>query len=176
MVGGHADEAYHDISPVEKVIGIHTFLLTFEGVDPSNIFSRIGFGRYENFNLLFIANTSFTKLWDDPESSNVWNGRSGLQMEVEVRERKNEFGDSEEVCRAMELALLFCGQPIRSTGVGGIMVLCVSHRYTPVLALRTSQPLRVRNPTTGMFFCLNLQKPISSSIQTMPTGTPYTPL
>src|SRR5260221_13111071 len=71
MVGGHADEAYHDISPVEKVIGICTFLLTFEGVDPSNIFSRIGFGRYENFNLLFVANASFTKLWDDQASQPI---------------------------------------------------------------------------------------------------------
>ena len=122
MVGGHADEAYHDISPVEKVIGIHTFLLTFEGVDPSNIFSRIGFSRYENFNLLFVANASFTKLWDNPESSNAQNGQSRLQTEVEVRERKNEFGDSEEVCRAMELALLFCGQPIQSTGQDGLPI------------------------------------------------------
>src|SRR5258706_6383485 len=36
--------------------------------------------------------------------------------------------------------------------VGGIMVLCVTHLYKPVLALRTSQSLRVRNPTTGMLF------------------------
>src|SRR5260221_14315212 len=120
MVGGHADEAYHDISPVEKVIGIHTFLLTFEGVDPSNIFSGIGFGRYENFNLFSTANASFTKLWDDPESSNVQNGWSGLRMGVEVRERKNELGDSEVVCRATELALLFHGQPIWSTGHDGL--------------------------------------------------------
>src|SRR5260221_2050436 len=106
--------------PVEKVISIHTFLLTFEGVDLSNIFSRFGFGRYENFNLLSLANTSFTKLWDDPESSNAWNGWSRLQMEVEVRERKNELWDSEEVCRAMELVLLFHGQPIQSTGHDGL--------------------------------------------------------
>src|SRR5258708_40192371 len=110
------------VSPVEKVIGICTCLLTFEGVDPSNIFSGIGFGRYENFNLLFVANASFTKLWDNPESSNAWNGRSGLRMEVEVRERKNEFGDSEEVLQAMELALLFHGQPIQSTGQDGLPI------------------------------------------------------
>src|SRR5260221_12316529 len=97
------------ISPVEKVIGICTFLLTFEGVDLSNIFNRIGFGRYENFNLFSIANASFTKLWDDPKSSNAWNSQSGLQMEMEVRERKNELGDSEEVGRATELVLLCCG-------------------------------------------------------------------
>ena len=54
--------------------------------------------------------------------NNVQNSQSGLQMEVEVRERKNEFGNSEEVCRATELVLLFCGQPIWSTGVGGILV------------------------------------------------------
>src|SRR5260221_10160250 len=108
------------ISPVEKVIGICTFLLTFEGVDLSNIFSRIGFSRYENFNLLFVANASFTKLWDNPESSNVWNSWSRLQMEVEVRERKNELGDSEVVCRATELALLFHGQPIQSTRHDGL--------------------------------------------------------
>ncbi len=50
----------------------------FEGVDPSNIFSGIGFGRYENFNLLSITNALFTKLWDDPESSNAQNGQSGV--------------------------------------------------------------------------------------------------
>src|SRR6266404_9788779 len=94
----------------------------FEGVDPSNIFSRIGFGRYENFNLLSIANTSFTKLWDNPESSNAQNGWSGLWTEVEVRERKNELGDSEEVCRATELALLFHGQPIQSTRQDGLPI------------------------------------------------------
>src|SRR5260221_6345506 len=108
------------ISPVEKVIGIHTFLLTFEGVDLSKIFSGIGFGRYENFNLFSTANASFTKLWDDPKSSNVWNSQSGLQTEVEVRERKNELGDSEVVCRATELVLLFHGQPIQSTGHDGL--------------------------------------------------------
>src|SRR6266436_880487 len=92
----------------------------FKGVDLSNIFNRIGFGRYENFNSFSIANASFTKLWDNPESSNVWNGQSRLQMEVEVRERKNELGDSEEVCRAMELVLLFHGQPIQSTRHDGL--------------------------------------------------------
>ncbi len=92
----------------------------FKGVDLSNIFNGIGFSRYENFNLFSTANASFTKLWDNPESSNVQNGWSRLQMEVEVRERKNELGDSEVVCRAMELALLFCGQPIWSTGHDGL--------------------------------------------------------
>src|SRR5258708_35109798 len=87
----------------------------FEGVDPSNIFNRIGFGRYENFSLFSIANALFTKLWDDPESSNAQNSQSGLRTEVEVGERKNELGDSEEGCRAMELVLLFHGQPIQST-------------------------------------------------------------
>src|SRR5260221_8622244 len=94
----------------------------FEGVDLSNIFSRIGFSRYENFNLLSITNASFTKLWDNPESSNAWNGQSRLQMEVEVRERKNELGDSEEVCRAMELVPLFHGQPIQSTRHDGLPI------------------------------------------------------
>src|SRR5258708_23882567 len=91
------------ISPVEKVIGICTFLLTFEGVDLSNIFSGIGFSRYENFNLLFITNASFTKLWDDPESRNVRNGQSRLRMGVEVREWTNEFGDADEGRSAVEL-------------------------------------------------------------------------
>src|SRR5260370_1329155 len=36
--------------------------------------------------------------------------------------------------------------------VGRIMILCVNHLYKPVLALRTSQSLQVRNPTTGMLF------------------------
>ncbi|SRR5258708_25472747 len=99
--------------PCGKVISIHTFLLTFKGVDPSNILSGIGFGRYENFNLLSIANASFTKLWDDPESSNA---------QVEVRERKNELGDSEEVCKATELVLLLHGQPIWSTRHDGLPI------------------------------------------------------
>ena len=46
--------------------------------------------------------------------------QSGLQMEVEVRERKNELGDSEVVCRATELVLLFRGQPIQSTRHDGL--------------------------------------------------------
>src|SRR5260221_2912832 len=92
----------------------------FEGVDQLNIFNGIGFGRYENFNLFSTANASFTKLWDDPKSSNAWNGWSRLQMEVGVRERKNELGDSEVVCRATELALLFHGQPIQSTRHDGL--------------------------------------------------------
>ncbi len=43
-------------------------------------------------------------------------------MEVEVRERKNELGDREEVCRATELVLLFCGQPIWSTRHDGLPI------------------------------------------------------
>ena len=39
-----------------------------------------------------------------------------------VRERKNELGDSEEVCKEVELALLFCGQPIRSTRHDGLPI------------------------------------------------------
>src|SRR5258708_8936992 len=104
----------------------------FEGVDPSNIFNRIGFSRYENFNLFSIANALFTKLWDTPESSNVQNSRSRLWTEVEVRERKNELGDSEEVCRAMELVLLFHGQPIWSTGVGGIIIRHMNRLWNPI--------------------------------------------
>src|SRR5258708_36644579 len=94
----------------------------FEGVDPSNIFSGIGFGRYENFNLLSITNASFTKLWDNPESSNVQNGQSRLWMEGEGRDRKNELGDSEEGGKAMELVLLFQGQPIWVPGHAGFPI------------------------------------------------------
>ena len=61
-------------------------------------------------------------------------------------------------------------------GVGRIMVLCVTRLYKPVLALRTSQSLRVRNPTTGMLFWSDLQKPIFYIFQTMATGTYYTSL
>src|SRR5258707_10548639 len=42
--------------------------------------------------------------------------------------------------------------------VGRIMVLCVTRLYKPVLALRTSQSLRVRNPTTGMLFLIRFTK------------------
>src|SRR6266481_4965433 len=38
------------------------------------------------------------------------------------------------------------------------MVLCVTHLYKPVLALRTSQSLQVRNPTTGMLFLIGFTK------------------
>ena len=109
------------VSPVEKVIGICTFLLTFVGVDPSNILSGIGFGRYENINLFLIANALSTKLWDNPESRSARNGQSGLQVEVEVRERKNELGDN-EVCKDMGSVLLFWGQPIWSTGHDGLPI------------------------------------------------------
>src|SRR5258708_22657543 len=44
------------------------------------------------------------------------------------------------------------------SGGGGIMVLCVTRLYKPVLALRTSQSLRVRNPTTGMLFLIRFTK------------------
>src|SRR5258708_33991159 len=43
--------------------------------------------------------------------------------------------------------------------VGGIMVLCVTRLYKPVLALRTSQSLQVRNPTTGMLFLIRIHFP-----------------
>ncbi len=108
------------VSPVEKVISICTFLLMFVGVDPSNILSRIGFSRYENVNLFLITNALSTKLWDDPESSSAQKGRSRLWVEVEVRERKNELGDNEVVCRDMGSALLFWGQPIWSTRHDGL--------------------------------------------------------
>src|SRR5260370_23108295 len=42
--------------------------------------------------------------------------------------------------------------------VGRIMVLCVNRLYPPVLALRTSQSLQVRNPTTGMLFLIGFTK------------------
>src|SRR6266436_7321342 len=44
------------------------------------------------------------------------------------------------------------------SGVGGIMVLCVTRLYKPVLALRKSQSLQVRNPTTGMLFLIRFTK------------------
>ena len=54
------------------------------------------------------------------------------------------------------------------------MVLCVNRLYPPVLAPRTSQSLWVRNPTTGMLFWSDLQKPIFYILQTMATGTYHT--
>src|SRR5260221_6108945 len=45
-----------------------------------------------------------------------------------------------------------------SSSVGRIMVLCVNRLYPPVLALRTSQSLQVRNPTTGMLFLIGFTK------------------
>ena len=70
-----------------------------------------------------IANTLFTKLWDDLESSNAQKGQSRLWMEVEVRDRKNELGDNEEVCRDMELVLLFCGQPSGALDMMGCLIV-----------------------------------------------------
>src|SRR5260370_39506868 len=75
-------------SPVGSMIGIHTFLSTVEVVDPSNILSRMVFGKYMNFSLFAIANASCTKLWEDPESKSAWNGWCGFWVEGEVRERK----------------------------------------------------------------------------------------
>jgi len=80
-------------------MGMRHVLSTVDIVEPSNILSRIAFGRYENFNLFFRANVSFTKLCDDPESKSAWNGWSGLWVVWDVSDRKKELGERDVVFR-----------------------------------------------------------------------------
>jgi len=45
---------------------------------------------------LICANTSSTKLWEDPESSRAW---SGLRVSVDVNDNMKESGDKEVAFR-----------------------------------------------------------------------------
>jgi len=81
------------------VIGMQHVLLMVDIVDPSNILSGITFSRYENFNLFFSVNVSFTKLCDDPESKSAQNGWSRLQVVWDVSDRKKELGEREVAFR-----------------------------------------------------------------------------
>src|SRR5260370_35411983 len=94
-------------SPVGSMIGICTFLSTVEVVDPLNILSGMVFGKYVNFSLFAIANTSCTKLWEDPESKSAQNGWCGFWVEGEVRERKNEFRHTEVAFSQRDVLLVF---------------------------------------------------------------------
>ena len=105
-------------SPVENVIGIRTFFSTVDVEDPSNILNGIAFSKYEKFSLFVVANASFTKLWDDPESNRARNGREGFRDAGDVRERKNEFGESDVVFKRRGVVLLVVGQLFRSTKEG----------------------------------------------------------
>ena len=81
------------------MIGMQHVLSMVDVVDPLNILSRIAFSRYENFNLFFRANVSFTKLCDDPESKSAWNSWSRLQVAWDVSDRKKELGERDVVFR-----------------------------------------------------------------------------
>ena len=80
-------------------MGMQHVLLTVNIVEPSNILSRITFSRYENFNLFFRVNVSFTKLCDDPESKSARKGWSRLQVVWDVSDRKKELGERDVVFR-----------------------------------------------------------------------------
>src|SRR6266436_3338538 len=45
--------------------------------------------------LFFFANTSSTKQWEEPESNRATNGQACSDTEVDVRERRKEFGERE---------------------------------------------------------------------------------
>src|SRR6266436_3604864 len=86
------------------------------------LWSGIAFSRYENFNLFFSANASFTKLCDDPESKSAWNGQRGLQAVWEVKDKKNELGERDMVFRQRQKALSMSWQPFCSAGHEGLPV------------------------------------------------------
>ncbi len=80
-------------------MGMQHVLLMVDIVEPSNILSGIAFSRYENFNLFFSANVSFTKLCNDPESKSAQNSRSRLQVMWDVSDRKKELGERDVAFR-----------------------------------------------------------------------------
>ncbi len=80
-------------------MGMWHVLLMVNVVELLNILSRIAFSRYENFNLFFRANVSFTKLCDDPESKSAQNGQSGLWVMWDVSDRKKELGERDVAFR-----------------------------------------------------------------------------
>ena len=80
-------------------MGMQHVLSMVDVVEPSNILSGIAFGRYENFNLFFRVNVSFTKLCNNPESKSARNGQSGLQVAWDVSDRKKELGERDVAFR-----------------------------------------------------------------------------
>src|SRR5260221_13670913 len=69
-----------------------------------------------------MTNDSFTKLCNEPESSNVWNSLRGFLVEGEVSKRKNEFRDSEVVLRWSGGTLSVWRQPFSSVGHEGLPI------------------------------------------------------
>ncbi len=80
-------------------MGMRHVLLMVDVVEPLNILSGITFGRYENFNLFFRVNVSFTKLCDNPESKSARNSWSRLQVVWDVSDRKKELGERDVAFR-----------------------------------------------------------------------------
>ncbi len=80
-------------------MGMRHVLSMVDVVEPLNILSRIAFGRYENFNLFFRANVSFTKLCNNPESKSAQNSWSGLRVMWDVSDRKKELGERDVAFR-----------------------------------------------------------------------------
>ena len=66
-------------------------------MDPSNNHSGIRVGSSESCSLLRTANDSSTKQCEELESNSATNGRALLEMAVEVREKRKEFGVREVV-------------------------------------------------------------------------------
>src|SRR6266436_5959340 len=69
--------------------------LTEFRADLSNSHSRMVDGSLVRASLFLFANTSSTKQWEEPESNKAINGQACSDMEVDVRERRKEFGERE---------------------------------------------------------------------------------
>ena len=62
--------------------------------EPSNILRGISVSRYEGDSLLYITNDSFTKLCNDPESSNVWNCNNQFPWRQESPQGPADLGSA----------------------------------------------------------------------------------
>src|SRR5258708_2602820 len=84
------------VLPVEKVSGMLVLWLMEFQADPSNSHSGMVDESLVSTSLfLFFAKTSSTKQWEEPESNKAMNGQACSDMEVDVRERRKEFGERE---------------------------------------------------------------------------------
>src|SRR5260221_4823509 len=90
--------------------------LTEFRADPSNSHSRMVDGSLMSAIVFFFANTLSTKQWEEPESNRATNGQACSDTEVDVRERRKEFGEREvEFSRITGAALSLFGQLFNST-------------------------------------------------------------
>src|SRR5258708_33919453 len=102
-------------------MGMQHVLSMVDIVELSNILSRIAFSRYENFNLFFSVNVSFTKMCDDPESKSAQNGQSGLEVTWDVSDRKKELGEGMWCSGRGEKHWQCFGNPSRALSMKGCL-------------------------------------------------------